>query len=281
MLAQRFNVFGNNMLGMDDPGHARLRNLVQKAFTPALVQNLHGRIEQITEACIDKSPIHLPLLSTHPKKKALVPLVGLETGSVRMAKQVMPSKGVPFPIEEWQSVFIRGLEVMNKHNWFPAATLIVGNPGETDEDFAETRDLFEACDFDMAYVFKYSIRTGTPAAELGDQVPEGVKEERNRILLGILERNSLRRTAALVGTVEEVLVDGPDKTGTRFTGRTRGNRVCVFDADPRLVGALVPDHPRYAAVSTVLIGVESWRPRTIPGPEMIHGMVLSTAVPAV
>src|SRR6516165_11325200 len=90
-------------------------------------------IQQITEVCIDKSPIHLPLLSTHPKHKALVPLVGLETGSVRMAKQIMPSKGVPFPIDEWPSVFIRGLEVMNKNNWFPAATLIVGNPGETDE----------------------------------------------------------------------------------------------------------------------------------------------------
>ena len=54
MIAQRFNVFGNNMLGMDDPGHARLRNLVQKAFTPALVQNLHSRIEQITEELLDR-----------------------------------------------------------------------------------------------------------------------------------------------------------------------------------------------------------------------------------
>src|ERR1700752_1038555 len=98
-------------------------------------------IQQITEGCIDKSPLHFPLLSSHPKKKALVPLVGLETGSVRMAKQIMPSKGVPFPIEEWQSVFIRGLEVMKKNNWSPAATLIVGNPGETDEDVRATIDL--------------------------------------------------------------------------------------------------------------------------------------------
>jgi hypothetical protein len=108
-------------------------------ITPAVVDPI--MIQQITDVCIDKSPIHLPLLSTHPKKKALVPLVGLETGSVRMAKQIMPSKGVPFPIDEWQSVFIRGLEVMNKHNWFPAATLIVGNPGETDEDVMATLDL--------------------------------------------------------------------------------------------------------------------------------------------
>ena len=113
--------------------------LSHSTIAPAVVDPV--MIQQITEVCIDKSPIHLPLLSTHPKKKALVPLVGLETGSVRMAKQIMPSKGVPFPIEEWQSVFIRGLEVMNKNNWFPAATLIVGNPGETDEDVMATLDL--------------------------------------------------------------------------------------------------------------------------------------------
>jgi hypothetical protein len=113
--------------------------LSHSTIAPAVVDPI--MIQQITEVCIDKSPIHLPLLSTHPKKKALVPLVGLETGSVRMAKQIMPSKGVPFPIDEWQSVFIRGLEVMNKNNWFPAATLIVGNPGETDDDVKGTLDL--------------------------------------------------------------------------------------------------------------------------------------------
>jgi hypothetical protein len=113
--------------------------LSHSTIAPAVVDPI--MIQQITDVCIDKSPIHLPLLSTHPKKKALVPLVGLETGSVRMAKQVMPSKGVPFPIDEWQSVFIRGLEVMNKNNWFPAATLIVGNPGETDEDVKATLDV--------------------------------------------------------------------------------------------------------------------------------------------
>jgi len=113
--------------------------LSHSTIAPAVVDPI--MIQQITEVCIDKSPIHLPLLSTHPKHKALVPLVGLETGSVRMATQIMPSKGVPFPIDEWQSVFIRGLEVMNKNNWFPAATLIVGNPGETDEDVMATIDL--------------------------------------------------------------------------------------------------------------------------------------------
>ena len=84
---------------------------------------------------------HLPLLSTHPKKKALVPLIGLETGSIPMAKKIMPGKGIPFPTDEWPSVFIEGLTVLNQNNWFPAVTLMVGNPGETDEDTKATLDL--------------------------------------------------------------------------------------------------------------------------------------------
>jgi tRNA-2-methylthio-N6-dimethylallyladenosine synthase len=129
--------------------------------------------------------------------------------------------------------------------------VIVGFPGETEDDFEETRALFEACNYDMAYVFKYSIRTGTPAADMAGQVPEEVKERRNQILLDLLQGNSRRRTAALIGSVEEVLVEGRDKTGRRFTGRTRGNRVCVFDAEPWQVGRLVPLRIDRATVSTL------------------------------
>jgi hypothetical protein len=98
-------------------------------------------MDKLSEVLLPKSPIHLPRLSTHPEKKALIPLVGLETGSVRMAKRIMPSKGVPFAIEDWPSVVLEGLRVMNRNNWFPMMTLIVGSPGETDEDVMETLDL--------------------------------------------------------------------------------------------------------------------------------------------
>jgi radical SAM superfamily enzyme YgiQ (UPF0313 family) len=98
-------------------------------------------IEKLSDLCLDKSPIRLPLLSTHPEKRALVPLIGLETGSVRLGKQIMPSKGVPFSIDDWPSVVINGLTVLNRNNWFPAMTLIVGSPGETDDDTRATLDL--------------------------------------------------------------------------------------------------------------------------------------------
>jgi radical SAM superfamily enzyme YgiQ (UPF0313 family) len=113
--------------------------LSHATIAPAVVDPM--LIKRLTDVCIDKSPIKIPVLSTHPEKRALVPLIGLETASIRVAKQIMPSKGVPFSIEDWPSVVIRGLEILNENNWFPAMTLIIGNPGETDDDVKATIDL--------------------------------------------------------------------------------------------------------------------------------------------
>jgi len=108
-------------------------------IAPAVVDPM--LIEKLSEILLPKSPVLLPALSTHPEKRILSPLIGLETGSVRVARMIMPSKGVPFAIEDWPSVVLEGLAIMNRNNWFPAMTLIVGNPGETDDDVKETLDL--------------------------------------------------------------------------------------------------------------------------------------------
>jgi radical SAM superfamily enzyme YgiQ (UPF0313 family) len=113
--------------------------LSHATIAPAVVDPV--LIRKLSEMCLDKSPIKLPILSSHPEKRALVPLIGLETGSVRLGKQIMPSKGVPFSIEDWPSIVVNGLTVLNQNNWFPAMTLIVGSPGETDEDTKSTIDL--------------------------------------------------------------------------------------------------------------------------------------------
>lgn len=97
-------------------------------------------IKQLSQKLLDKSPVRIRL-STHPEKRALSPLIGLETGSVRMARKIMPSKGVPFSIDDWPSVVLEGLRIANQNNWFPVMTLMVGNPGETDEDSRATLDL--------------------------------------------------------------------------------------------------------------------------------------------
>ncbi len=108
-------------------------------MAPAVVDP--GLIRDLSNILLDKSPIHLPKFSSHPKKKILSPLIGLETGSVRLAKTLMPSKGVPFSIEDWPSVVLEGLRIMNENNWFPVLTLMVGNPGETDDDVKATLDV--------------------------------------------------------------------------------------------------------------------------------------------
>lgn len=169
----------------------------------------------------------------------------MQSGSNR----ILRAMNRPYTRERYKEI-VDALRAVQPAMYF-STDVIVGFPGETEEDFAQTRELFEACDFDMAYVFKYSIRTGTPAATMADQVTDDVKEQRNQVLLQTLEQNSLRRTATLIGKTEEVLVDGRDKSGQRFTGRTRGNRVCVFDADPKLVGQLIPLRIDRATVSTL------------------------------
>jgi tRNA-2-methylthio-N6-dimethylallyladenosine synthase len=180
----------------------------------------------------------------------------MQSGSNR----ILRAMNRPYSRERYREI-ADALRAVRPDMYF-STDIIVGYPGETEEDFEQTRELFEACNYDMAYIFKYSVRSGTIAAGLADQVPEAEKERRNEALLAILRRNSERRNASLVGTVQEILVEGPDKTGARFTGRTRGNRVAIFDADPRLVGELVPMKVERATVSSlygslVLSGVES------------------------
>ncbi|MDF9832806.1 tRNA-2-methylthio-N6-dimethylallyladenosine synthase [Ereboglobus sp. PH5-5] len=169
----------------------------------------------------------------------------MQSGSERILKAM----NRPYSPARYKEI-VDSLRAANPDIYF-STDVIVGFPGETDEDFEQTRELFEACNYDMAYVFKYSIRTGTPAAALAGQVPDEVKEHRNQILLDILHRNSLRRNESLVGTVQEVLVEGRDKTGLHFTGRTRGNRVAIFDTQPHRVGQLVPLRIERATVSSL------------------------------
>jgi radical SAM superfamily enzyme YgiQ (UPF0313 family) len=135
-------------------------------------------IEKLSDLLLDKSPIRLPVLSTHPEKRALVPLIGLETGSVRLAKQIMPSKGVPFPIDEWPSVVVNGLQVLNANNWFPAMTLIIGSPGETDDDTRATLDLIYEVERRGLFAF-FIPSVFTPLHDTRLEKATGVTETRN------------------------------------------------------------------------------------------------------
>ena len=112
--------------------------------------------------------------------------------------------------------------------------IIVGFPGETEADFAATRELMATVGFDMAYIFKYSARQGTAAARrFPDDVPHAVKEERNRILLAELETRVERANRRFRGRTVEMLVEGPSRRNpARWTGRSQLNKVCLFAAAP-------------------------------------------------
>ena len=112
--------------------------------------------------------------------------------------------------------------------------VIVGFPGETEGHYLETRNLFEDIRFDNAFVFRYSKRRGTPAAEMEEatQVPERIKEERNQDLLALVNSIALPMYDALVGQEVEILCEGPSKTNeARLTGRTGSNRIVVFEGN--------------------------------------------------
>jgi len=131
--------------------------------------------------------------------------------------------------------------------------VIVGFPGETEEDFQASVAAVERLQFDNAFVFRYSTRRHTPAADLPDQLSERVKEERNQRLLEVVNRIAIAKNQALVGTRQQVLCEGPSKTNaSRLTGRTSQNKIVVFEGDAaRLTGRLLNLHIEHSTGFTL------------------------------
>ncbi|HEV7866668.1 MAG TPA: tRNA (N6-isopentenyl adenosine(37)-C2)-methylthiotransferase MiaB [Chthoniobacteraceae bacterium] len=117
--------------------------------------------------------------------------------------------------------------------------VIVGFPGETDGDYAATRELVQRIGFDNAYIFRYSQRRDTPAASLPDQVPESVKEARNQDLLRIIDASAVAKGEALVGRRVSILCEGVSKTNAdRLMGRTPGQKIVIFEGGERHIGEI-------------------------------------------
>ena len=118
--------------------------------------------------------------------------------------------------------------------------IIVGFPGETESDYEQTRELVRQIQFDNAFVFRYSPRRDTPAAEMSDQIDESVKAERNQDLLRVVNESARRAGERLVGRDVEVLCQGPSKTNlARLMGRTGTNKIVVFEGGDELIGEIV------------------------------------------
>ncbi|HZO85093.1 MAG TPA: tRNA (N6-isopentenyl adenosine(37)-C2)-methylthiotransferase MiaB, partial [Verrucomicrobiae bacterium] len=118
--------------------------------------------------------------------------------------------------------------------------IIVGFPGETEEDFEQTVSLVREAEFENAFIFKYSPRKDTPAATMPDQVPQLVKEERNHRLLQFMNELGSRKYNQFIGRHVQILVEGPSKrNAARMSGRTRCNKIVVFDGSERHRGQVM------------------------------------------
>ncbi|WP_092437879.1 tRNA (N6-isopentenyl adenosine(37)-C2)-methylthiotransferase MiaB [Collimonas sp. OK607] len=146
-----------------------------------------------------------------------------------------------YTVLEYKSVIRRLRQV--RPNITISSDFIVGFPGETDADFDALMKLITDIGYDNSFSFIFSPRPGTPAANLQDDTPHEVKLKRLQQLQAVIEENIGKISAAMVGTVQRILVEGPSKKNpAEFQGRTENNRVVNFDAGPdgaRLIGQLI------------------------------------------
>jgi tRNA-2-methylthio-N6-dimethylallyladenosine synthase len=125
--------------------------------------------------------------------------------------------------------------------------VIVGFPGEEDGDYAQTRALVEQVQFDNAFIFRYSTRQDTPAAAMPNQIPEQIKEDRNRDLLNVVNESVKQANNRLVGREVEILCEGPSRrNASRLMGRTRTNKVVVFEGETDHIGEIFNVHVQRA-----------------------------------
>jgi tRNA-2-methylthio-N6-dimethylallyladenosine synthase len=130
--------------------------------------------------------------------------------------------------------------------------VIVGFPGESEEDYLATRAFVDEIGFDNAFVFRYSQRQNTPAATMQEQIPETVKEERNQDLLAVVNKHVAIKLDELIGNNVEILCEGSSRHNVdRLTGRTRTNKIVVFEGAPRHIGQVFQVKITKASSSTL------------------------------
>jgi tRNA-2-methylthio-N6-dimethylallyladenosine synthase len=224
LLGQNVNSYGNTL--PDSPDFAGLlyaiadiRGIRRIRFTTSHPKDLSERLirafGEIPALC---GHIHLPV----------------QAGSNRILRRM--KRG--YTVEDYKEKVAALRSVMP--DIAVTSDMIVGFPGEEDDDFQQTLQLMEDIRFDNLFSFLYSKREGTAAVKLDGHVPEKKKRERLETLQRLQEEHTLEKNRALIGRVEEVLVEGPSKKdGREVSGRTRCHRIVNFPGSPRLIGETV------------------------------------------
>ncbi len=228
------------------------------------------RLKFVTNYPKDMSDDLLTAVRTLPKCSPYLH-VPLQSGSDRMLKAM--KRG--YTVTEYREMMARIREQVPGHA--VSSDFIVGFSGETENDFQQTIQLVEECRFKNSFIFKYSQRPGTRAAnQLPDDVPHDVKRQRNNRLLEIQNRISEEDNLKFIGQGVEILVEGPSKSASRqedpvelspgpiqMTGRTHCDRIVVFQGNLRQAGQIMPitildanAHTLFGAVVTQHVGPE-------------------------
>jgi tRNA-2-methylthio-N6-dimethylallyladenosine synthase len=147
----------------------------------------------------------------------------LQSGSSRILKRMRRT----YDSERYLELVARVREAMP--DIALTTDIIVGFPGETEDDFQETLRVYDEAAFDHAYTFIYSARNGTEAAGFDEQLPDDLKHERLGRLVDLVQDHAARRNTALIGSIQEVLSEGPSRKDPEICrGKTRGNKTTLF-----------------------------------------------------
>jgi tRNA-2-methylthio-N6-dimethylallyladenosine synthase len=225
LLGQIVNNYGKNEIKIVD-GKTPFVQLLER------IDRING-VERIRYMSPHPSGFHDDLILAHSCLKKLCPTVHLpvQSGSDRILRAMRR----PYTRARVHSI-VNELR-KNVPNISITTDVIVGYPGETDEDFQETVAMFREIKFNMAFIFKYSPRNGTFSATLPDSVSGQEKDHRNKILLNIVQGDSIEYNKMMMGEVVEVLVDGRAKRGeNKLCGHTRNGHKVIFDGFDTSIG---------------------------------------------
>lgn len=216
-LGQNVNSYGSDLADPED-NFARLLNESAKIEGDFWIKYVSPHPKDFTDDVIDA-------IANNPKVAKMLHLP-LQSGSSKILKEM--NRG--YTKEEYIAL---AKKIKEKIPDIGLTTdIIVGFPGETDEDFQDTMDVVNEIGFENAFMFMYSIRSGTPAAKLVEQVPEQVKNERLQQLMRLQNMKAKEETEKYLGQTIRVLVEGPSKKNPEMlTGRTSTHKIALFKSD--------------------------------------------------
>lgn len=218
-------------------------NSYGKEFTPAYdFADLLSEVDQIPHL------LRIRFITSHPKDLSDKLIETVARGRNLCEHFHLPiQSGSNFILQRMNRKYSREYylsRVEKIHEVLPQSSIttdvIVGFPGESEEDFEQTLEIMNIVHYSHAFTFMYSKRSGTPAAQMENQIPLDVKKRRLQKLMSVQNQNSLKWRQTMIGQSYEVLVEGPSRTNNeRLTGRTRGNELVVFSGSQELIGSLV------------------------------------------